>query len=77
MFQMSPLPDSIKLTASERYTMHDVAVIVQLRIKGTNEVITVANTHIHFGDFVKPDLQILQVIDLLPSRKHAYIFLPP
>ena len=49
------------MKAAERYSMRDVAILTQLKCKETNQVITIVNTHVDFGEFRKPDLQILQV----------------
>lgn len=58
--------------ASERYDIHDIAIITELRRLGTDHVITVANTHLLFGDFVKPDVQILEITCLKYVLKQKY-----
>ena len=53
--------ECLRTEAFERYDIHDIAIITELRRLGTDHAITVANTHLLFGDFVKPDVQILEV----------------
>ena len=59
--QLVAINNETKTKAAKRYCMNDVAILTQLRWKETGHVVTVVNTHVYFGEFKKPDLQVLQV----------------
>ena len=59
---MQLLVESNELAVTNTYKMHDVAIISKLRLKENNHEITVVNTHINYGGFVRTDIQLLQVI---------------
>ena len=59
--QQVDITDATRQKAAERYAMQDVAILTQLKCRETKQVVTVVNTHVDFGEFKKPDLQILQV----------------
>ena len=61
-FQMQLLVESNELAATNTYMMHDVAIISKFRLTETSHEITVVNTHINYGGFVRTDIQLVQVI---------------
>lgn len=68
-FQHVMLDDEMETSIAERYAMDQVAIVTELKRTGTDHVIVVANTHICFGNFMKPDLQILQAIHVSAKTK--------
>lgn len=61
----SPLP-------AERYATEQNAFIVELELIGTHHVIVVATTHLLFGNFVQPDVQVFQIAHLKHILKQRY-----
>ena len=57
---------------SDRYTMDQEAIIQELEVTGTCHVVVVATTHLVFGDFRRPDVQILQMSHLRNILDNRY-----
>ena len=57
---------------SDRYTMDQEAIIQELEVTGTSHVVVVATTHLVFGDFRRPDVQVLQMTRLRNILDNGY-----
>ena len=52
--------------------MEQEVIIQELELVGTSHVIVVATTHLLFGDFRRPDVQVLQIAHLRHILKQRY-----
>ena len=75
LVQFKTFSDDLTKTYSlpvDRYTMEQEAIIEELEITETGHVVVVATTHLLFGDFRRPDVQILQISHLRHILKQRY-----